>query len=113
MKMLKWYKIDTEIPEADFVKQIEVAHRKLCLVKDQGTLYAMQNTCPHAGGILSGGWCKKGHLVCPIHRWEYNLQTGRGATGQGDYIDVYPLDLKPNGEVYIGIKENWLKRLLG
>ena len=109
MNMLKWHKIDAEIPNDDFVKQVTVDQKKLCLVRDQGKLYIVQNTCPHAGGILSGGWCKNGHLVCPVHRWEYDLHTGRGATGQGDYINVYPLEIKPDG-VYVGMKENWFNR---
>jgi 3-phenylpropionate/trans-cinnamate dioxygenase ferredoxin subunit len=70
----------------------------------------VQNTCPHAGGILSGGWCKNGHIVCPIHRYEYSLQTGRGAIGQGDYIDIYPVEERVDG-VYIGLKESFWKKL--
>jgi len=98
------------LPEDEFVMQLNVAGKKLCLVRHQEQIFAVQNTCPHAGGILSGGWCKNGHLVCPIHRWEYNLQTGRGATGQGDYIDTYPVQVKPDG-IYIGIKESLWKKL--
>lgn len=107
--MLTWYKLDEELPESDFVKQISVAGKKLCLVKDQGELYVVQNTCPHAGGILSGGWCKNGHLVCPIHRWEYSLKTGRGATGQGDYVNTYPIEKRKEG-IFIGFKESWFKK---
>ncbi len=112
MNKLKWYKIDTEIPEEEFVKQIMVEGKKLCLVKHEGEFFVVQNYCPHAGGVLSGGWCKNGHLICPIHRWEYNLQTGRGAEGQGDYINKYPVELRADG-IYVGFKENWLKRFFG
>ncbi len=107
---MNWYKIDAEIPDIDFVKQININGKKLCLVRDQEILYVIQNTCPHAGGILSEGWCKNGHIICPIHRWEYNLETGRGAEGQGDYIDKYPIDQRSDG-VYVGFKEGWITRL--
>ena len=86
--------------------------KKLCLVKEQGMLYVIENTCPHAGGILSGGWCKNGHIICPIHRWEYSLKNGRGASGQGDYINTYPVDQREDG-IYIGLKKSFWKRLLG
>lgn len=107
---MKWHKLDMEIPEGDFVKLIKLEGKKICLIKYENNLYAVQNTCPHAGGILSGGWCKNGHIVCPIHRYEYSLQTGRGATGQGDYIDIYPVEERVNG-VYIGLKESFWKKL--
>lgn len=109
---MNWVRIlsKPETTGADFVKMIRLEGKKICLIKIGAQFYATQNSCPHAGGILSGGWCKNGYLVCPIHRYEYNLQTGRGAEGQGDYIDIYPLDLRDDG-LYIGIKESWWKRL--
>lgn len=109
---LKWFKIEEMLPEEDFVRQIKVNGKKLCVVRDHKKLYAVQNSCPHAGGILSGGWCKNGYLICPIHRWEYHLGTGRGAQGQGDYIDIYPVEERENG-IYIGFQEGWLKRFFG
>ncbi|MES2826818.1 MAG: Rieske (2Fe-2S) protein [Bacteroidota bacterium] len=112
MSNMKWIKIEEELPVHDFVKQVKVDGKKLCLVKEDGIYYAVQNSCPHAGGILSGGWCKNGQLICPIHRWEYDLKTGRGAAGQGDYIEIYPLE-KRKGLLYVGMKESLWKRLLG
>lgn len=107
--MIVWKRIDVLLPQGDFVQQVTVDGKKICLVKHEETLFAFQNTCPHAGGILSGGWCSHGHLICPIHRYEYNLETGRGAIGQGDYITRYPLGVKKDG-VYIGFKESLWKR---
>lgn len=107
---MKWVKVEEELPVHDFVQPIKVDGKKLCLVKAEGVYYAVQNTCPHAGGILSGGWCKNGHLVCPIHRWEYDLSSGRGAKGQGDYIDTYPIEMRDDG-IYIGLKESIWKRI--
>jgi nitrite reductase/ring-hydroxylating ferredoxin subunit len=108
--MLTWYQLHEELPEGDFVKQIVVAGKKLCLVREQGELYALQNTCPHAGGTLSGGWCEHRYLVCPIHRWSYDLKTGRGAAGQGDYINTYPIEQREEG-LFVGVEQGWLKRL--
>ena len=107
---MKWTKLDIEVPKDDFVSFVKLEGTKICLVKHQDKLYAVQNTCPHAGGILSGGWCKNGHIICPIHRYEYSLQTGRGAAGQGDYIDIYPVEERADG-IYIGLKESFWKKL--
>jgi nitrite reductase/ring-hydroxylating ferredoxin subunit len=98
------------IPDGDFVEQIKLEGKKLCLVRTEGKFYAVENSCPHAGGILSGGWCKNGNIVCPIHRWEYNLVNGRGAQGQGDYVNTYPVELREDG-IYIGFKTGFWKSL--
>lgn len=108
--MKKWVKVKEPIPESDFVIQIHAGHKELCLVRNNGTLYAVENTCPHAGGLLSDGWCVKGNLVCPVHRYQYNLVTGRGAEGQGDYIYTYPVEQRSDG-VYVEIKQSWFRRL--
>ncbi|TKC02452.1 Rieske (2Fe-2S) protein [Pedobacter cryotolerans] len=107
-----WVKVlsKQEAERDDFVEMAKVEGKKICIVKHKGNFAAIQNTCPHAGGILSGGWCKEGHIICPIHRYGYNLETGRGYTGQGDYIDVYPLELREDG-LYIGFRQSWIKRL--
>ena len=107
---MNWIKVNEPIPEGDFIKQIKLEGKKLCLVRNQGKLYVVENSCPHAGGVLSGGWCKNGHIVCPIHRWEYSLENGRGASGQGDYINIYPVENREDG-VYVGFKESFWKRL--
>lgn len=106
---MNWIKIPISLPTEDTVTQITMDGKKLCLIKNQNELYVIQNTCPHAGGILSGGWCKEGNIVCPVHRWEYNLKTGRGAEGQGDYITIYPTELRADG-LYVGFKESFWKR---
>ncbi|WP_379091278.1 Rieske (2Fe-2S) protein [Pedobacter sp. UC225_65] len=109
-----WVKVlsKQEVEQEDFVTMVKADGRKICLIKNEGAFYATQNTCPHAGGILSGGWCKEGNLVCPIHRWEYNLKTGRGAEGQGDYVNIYPTELRPDG-LYVGFKQSLWKRFFG
>jgi nitrite reductase/ring-hydroxylating ferredoxin subunit len=106
---MKWFKIDAPIPAHDFINQVSVNGKKLCLIKNNQEIYVIQHTCPHAGGVLSGGWCENGNIVCPIHRWQYNLKTGRGAEGQGDYIHIYPTELRQDG-LYVGIKESFWQR---
>ena len=109
MADLRWYKIEEQISEGDFIRQVVIAGKKLCLIRHQGKMHLLQNSCPHAGGILSGGWCEKGNLVCPIHRYSYSLENGRGAEGQGDYINIYPLQEKPDG-LYAGFRQGLFRR---
>jgi nitrite reductase/ring-hydroxylating ferredoxin subunit len=106
---MNWVKVDISLSDTDFITQIKVNGKKLCLIKYDEKIYVVQNTCPHAGGILSGGWCERGHIVCPIHRYQYSLTTGRGAEGQGDYITIYPTEIREDG-LYVGFKESlWMR----
>jgi len=41
-------------------------------------------------------------LICPIHRYSYDIHTGKGDPGQHDFVDVYPVEIRDDG-VYIGI----------
>ncbi|WP_443939043.1 Rieske (2Fe-2S) protein [Pedobacter sp. MW01-1-1] len=111
---MQWFKIlnKVQIPAADSMKTVKVDGKQICIINTAGKIFASQAYCPHAGGHFDGGWCKNGHLVCPIHRYEYNLETGRGREGQGDYINLYPVEVREDG-LYIGFKESWWSRLWG
>lgn len=105
---MNWVKIlPKEIySSANFIRLINVEGKKICLVKIDHEFFATQSRCPHAGADLSQGFCKDKKLICAFHRYEYDLETGRGAAGQGDYINTFPLDLREDG-LYIGLKEKW------
>ena len=106
---MRWIKIlsSEEASSAEnFIRLVKVKNRKICLVKVDDDFFATQSRCPHAGADLSQGFCKDKKLICAFHRYEYDLQTGRGAIGQGDYIDIYPLERREDG-LYIGFKETW------
>jgi nitrite reductase/ring-hydroxylating ferredoxin subunit len=39
-------------------------------------VYAMENTCPHAGDPLSEGVLEGCVVVCPAHGWDFDVRTG-------------------------------------
>ena len=107
---MKWIRLFTAdiLNGSDFVKKIDVLGKKLCAVKTDNQIFVIQNKCPHAGADLSLGWCSNGNIVCPYHRHEFNLNTGRGKAGQGNYINTYPIETRDDG-IYVGLKDNWWK----
>ncbi|MXV15673.1 Rieske (2Fe-2S) protein [Hufsiella ginkgonis] len=110
-----WIKVSPPITGAeDFVKPVLADGKKLALVFGDGKYFATQSYCPHAGADLSRGWCKSGKLICPHHRYEYDLVTGRGNPLQGDYIDVYPVEARADG-IYVGfeVKKSLWERFFG
>jgi nitrite reductase/ring-hydroxylating ferredoxin subunit len=100
---MTWYKVpDLEPSNQPFIKKVKVAGKGICLVGYDGGIYALGSTCPHAGGELSGGWCKDGKLICPIHRYAYDIHSGKGDPGQNDFVDTYPVEVREDG-VYVGV----------
>lgn len=100
---MTWYKVpDLQVTDKPFLKKVKINGKGICMVGYEGDIYALSSTCPHAGGELAGGWCKDGKLICPLHRYSYDIHTGRGSPGQNDYVDIYPVEIRDDG-VYVSI----------
>ena len=57
-------------------RTVEVQGVWIALFNIDGSFYAVDNTCPHAGGPLGEGHLE-GHIVeCPWHGWRFDVQTG-------------------------------------
>ncbi|HWD88444.1 MAG TPA: Rieske 2Fe-2S domain-containing protein [Mucilaginibacter sp.] len=104
---MEWYQVpDLKITGQPFIKRVKAGGKTLCLVGYENEVYALGARCPHAGGDLTQGWCEEGKLICPVHRYSFDLKTGKGSPGQNDYIDSYPVEIR-DGLVYIGITSLW------
>ena len=76
------------------------AGREIALFNVQGKLYAIDNSCPHAGASLVAARLDGATVACRAHGLRFDLATGcmRGATGlrvrsypvrvHGDRIEV-------------------------
>jgi 3-phenylpropionate/trans-cinnamate dioxygenase ferredoxin subunit len=95
---------EASLPESKPVRVRGENGKYYCMVRSGGQLYVIDDKCPHAGGLLSNGWCDGlGNIVCPYHRFRYRLDTGQLAKGKGYYVNSYPLDERTDG-LYIGIE---------
>lgn len=102
---MNWYKITgLACTDKPFIKRVSAGGKSVCLVGYQGQIFALSTKCPHAGEDLSRGWCSaEGKLVCPVHRFSYDLTTGRGSPGQNDYVDTYKVKIEA-GDIYVGFE---------
>ena len=44
-----------------------------------GSLFAIQNRCPHRMGPLAEGIVGGGRVLCPLHGHQFDLKTGSGS----------------------------------
>ncbi|KFA88235.1 Rieske 2Fe-2S domain-containing protein [Archangium violaceum] len=53
------------------------SRKERTVVTAGGMRYAVNRYCPHQGADLREGWVEEGrYLVCPRHRWRFDLQDG-------------------------------------
>ncbi|AGC45787.1 Rieske family iron-sulfur cluster-binding protein [Myxococcus stipitatus DSM 14675] len=53
------------------------SQRERTVVDAGGRRFTVQRFCPHQGADLSEGWVEEGrYLVCPRHRWRFDLEDG-------------------------------------
>jgi len=102
-----WHKV-AESEEAIFFSEnhiavAEVNGRKICIGRHRDTLYAFAYKCPHASGIMADGYIDAlGNIVCPVHRYKFNLQNGRNTSGEGYYLKRWPVEVRADG-VYVSL----------
>jgi nitrite reductase (NADH) small subunit len=57
-----------------------------------GRVFAADNACPHRGGPLSEGVLGGGKVICPLHAWKIDLETGRCA-GEDACVRLYEVEI--------------------
>jgi nitrite reductase/ring-hydroxylating ferredoxin subunit len=109
-RVTDWYKVFTS--EADMQAQVEEGRalavvkggRKICIAHSKEGFFAVSDRCPHNGFSLSKGNCSDDNaIVCPLHRYRFDLRTGRAKSGIADYVDTFPISIREDG-VFIGIE---------
>lgn len=58
-------------------KVVSVNGQEVLLVNLKGTIFAVENECPHQGSPMGAAMVKDGHLSCPRHGYRFNLTDGR------------------------------------
>lgn len=66
----------SQIPENGVIG-VEVEGKTLALVNLSGTIYALDDRCPHQDGPLSDGQIEGEEIVCPWHTSHFDVKTGR------------------------------------
>lgn len=69
-----------EIPEGEGIaisKEITGTEDDIALLRDEdGSVWALNNTCTHEVASLAEGWVEDGHVECPLHSSKFCLKTG-------------------------------------
>ena len=61
----------------------------ILLLNVEGELYAMDNSCPHAGASMGSGQCEGHTISCPAHGLKFNIRSGQCTASPGLLIPLY------------------------
>ena len=110
------FKLFESFADADVVlpvneTMIVKAHgRKYCIAHTSEGIFAVDNSCPHDGGPLGHGYCtEKNEVICPWHRYHFDLRTGKETRGAGCYVETYPVETTEDG-IFMIIPVRWWER---
>ncbi len=101
--MAEWHKvaeIDDVPPGA--AREFAAAGRVIALFNVEGTVYALDGVCPHAGGPLGEGDLAGRIVTCPWHGWQFDVTTGRHAINPQMQQATFPVKIDGT-DVYVEI----------
>jgi nitrite reductase (NADH) small subunit/3-phenylpropionate/trans-cinnamate dioxygenase ferredoxin subunit len=77
-------------------KTVQVGNKLVAVFRDGGAYFAIDDTCPHMGASLSGGYVENGTVTCPWHAWRFRLRDGAWADAPRIKIGCY--EVRVTGE---------------
>jgi nitrite reductase/ring-hydroxylating ferredoxin subunit len=93
----RWFHIFTNHIALDYAKPgivfpIEIHDKKAYLVKTQlGEWKAFGKSCPHQGFDMRDAIVQENDIICPLHHYCFDVNSGKCINHPGSAIKVYPL----------------------
>lgn len=81
-------------------KTVRIDNKLIAVFHVEGGYFAIDDTCPHMGASLSGGYVRKGIVTCPWHAWRFRLADGAWADNPRIKIGCYAVRVE-NGEIQV------------
>ncbi|MFK7804997.1 MAG: Rieske (2Fe-2S) protein [Anaerolineae bacterium] len=66
------------------------------ITRVDGKLIAFSAKCPHAGGDFREGEIYRGRAYCPVHKWKFDLVSGRCVGDENYRLKKYLITIKDN-----------------
>ena len=78
--MSEWHRVAAvdDVPVGT-AKELIVDGRVVALFNVDGSFYALDGVCPHAGGPLGQGVLDGCTVTCPWHGWQFDVTSGQHA----------------------------------
>ena len=106
MKYIDVAKLSDLPPGSSLSLEVDKDGRGIALFNIDGKLFALDNTCPHAGGPLGEGSLQGEIVRCPWHGWKFNVRTGQCLKNPIDdwAVSCFPLRVE-KGTIQVAIEQ--------
>ena len=81
-------------------QEIVAGGRIVALYNVDGSFYALDGVCPHAGGPLGKGSLNGNVVTCPWHGWQFDVTQGRHCLTETIVQSSFPVMVEGD-EVFI------------
>jgi nitrite reductase/ring-hydroxylating ferredoxin subunit len=86
-----------QIPEGSFRLQHEGT--PIVMIRDENSIAAYLDRCPHAHWPVSEGEIENGILHCPGHGWQFDVLTGRCINAPAYRLKPFSVNVSTNNVV--------------
>jgi len=85
-------------------RAVKTGDREIAIFNLGDRFLAIDNRCPHKAGPLADGIVTGMAVVCPLHAWKINLETGSGmnAASGSSCVETFPTRVE-NGVILIAL----------
>ena len=75
-------------------RPFEVNGKQIAVFNVNGKFHAIANSCIHRGGSLGDGSLSGKTVTCPLHSWEYDIETGDCISPGAGCVKTYPVQVQ-------------------
>lgn len=86
-------------------RSVAVGDVRVAVFRRADGFSALAAICPHRGGPLADGILADSCVICPLHGWRIDLDTGRVVSADGEgAVATYVIE-EQGGELYLLVSE--------
>ncbi|MCI0422444.1 MAG: nitrite reductase (NAD(P)H) small subunit [Acidobacteria bacterium] len=86
-------------------KAFQVGELQVAVFRSRdGRLFSTQAFCPHKHGLLADGIIGAGRVICPLHSYKFDLETGKPVGNDCKALQTYRVELSENGNLQLHLE---------
>jgi nitrite reductase (NADH) small subunit len=86
-----------DIPEGEG-RSYPVNGKMIAIFNSRGEYSAINDTCPHMGASLAGGYVEENSVLCPWHAWKFCIKNGTWLDNPSSKLNLDCYEVRIEGD---------------